>query len=43
MRKPSKPGPGEESSWQTPDPIIENGMEGRTRRETSPLPGRENL
>jgi hypothetical protein len=43
MRKPSKSGLGEESSWQTPDPVIENGMEGWNRRKAGPLLGRENL
>jgi hypothetical protein len=31
MRKPSKPGLGKESSWQTSNPVIDNGMEGRLR------------
>jgi hypothetical protein len=43
MHKPSKSGLGKESSWQTPNPVINNGMEGWTRRETGLLPGRENL
>jgi hypothetical protein len=33
MRKPSKPGLGKEPSWQTPNPAIHNGKEGRFRRE----------
>jgi hypothetical protein len=33
MRKPSKSGLGEEPSWQTPSPVVRNGMEGRSRRE----------
>jgi hypothetical protein len=31
MRKPSKPGLGKEPSWQTLNPVIDNGMEGRLR------------
>jgi hypothetical protein len=33
MRKPSKPGLGKEPSWQTSNPVINNGMEGKLRRE----------
>jgi hypothetical protein len=33
MRKSSKSGLGEEPSWQTPNPVIHNGMEGGARRE----------
>jgi hypothetical protein len=43
MHKPSKSGLGKESSWQAPNPVIENGMEGWSRREAGLLPGRENL
>jgi hypothetical protein len=34
MRKPSKPGQGKKPSWQTSNPVIDNGMEGRPRRES---------
>jgi hypothetical protein len=34
MRKPSKPGLGKKPSWQTSNPVIDNGMEGRPRRES---------
>jgi hypothetical protein len=33
MRKPSKSGLGKEPSWQTSNPVIDNDMEGRLRRE----------
>jgi hypothetical protein len=33
VRKPSKPGPGKEPSWQTSSPVTHNGTEGRRRRE----------
>jgi hypothetical protein len=33
MRKPSKSGPGKEPSWQTLNPVDDNGTEGRFRRE----------
>jgi organic hydroperoxide reductase OsmC/OhrA len=39
MRTPSKPGLGEEPSWQTSNPAIHNGKEGRSRRETEPATG----
>jgi len=34
MRKPSKSGLGKEPSWQTSNPVNDNGMEGRLRRES---------
>jgi hypothetical protein len=43
MRKPLKSGLGNETSWPTPNPVDDNGMKGRDRREADPLPGRENL
>jgi hypothetical protein len=33
MRKSSKSGLGEEPSWQTQNPVNQNGTEGRSRRE----------
>jgi hypothetical protein len=43
MREPLKPGSENETSWPTPNPVADNGMKGRERREAPPLPGRENL
>jgi hypothetical protein len=34
MRKPSESGLGKEPSWQTLTPVINNGMEGKLRRES---------
>jgi hypothetical protein len=39
MRKPSKPGLGKEPSWQTSNPVIDNGTEGRLRREPESATG----
>jgi hypothetical protein len=39
MRKPSKSGSGKEPSWQTTNSTIENGTEGRSRREAEPATG----
>ena len=33
MRKPSKSGLGKKPSWQTSTPVVDNGTEGRLRRE----------
>jgi hypothetical protein len=39
MREPSKPGLGKEPSWQTSNPVIDNGMEGGPRREVGSATG----
>lgn len=36
MRKPLKSGLGDETSWPTWNPTIQNGTKGRSRRETYP-------
>jgi hypothetical protein len=43
MRKPLKPGLGNETSWPTSNPVDDNDTKGWGRREAPPLPGRENL
>jgi hypothetical protein len=43
MRKSSKSSVDETLAWQARMSASRNGMEGRLRRETGPLPGGENL
>jgi hypothetical protein len=43
MRKPLKSLAGSGFILAESKPVYENGKKGRSRRETYPLPGRENL